>query len=263
MRVSGFCDVYERCFVYNHSSGVMGFFAHSESEYINRSAWRNIVTIEFITNLIILLCSQIGFLYGVFTILIRERPLYLKMVVLAMACMMVGRIYVLLQYVTKGTVPAGFNVGMLGLLGCFLFLFSANYGMIDGLADDGDIEYLKYRIISFIAPVVLIAIYGAVFLLRGVDTDMIAYAVVILFIAIASRYHFKHIIFPDIEYGIVRSIRGYNVVALLLCVFTALWIVFDLTGHTYMYLICGILVSICSIIIIPLLKKEATKWTTI
>ena len=32
MRVSGFCDVYERCFVYNRLSGVVGFFAHSESE---------------------------------------------------------------------------------------------------------------------------------------------------------------------------------------------------------------------------------------
>ncbi|HAK58068.1 MAG TPA: hypothetical protein DCP06_03720 [Lachnospiraceae bacterium] len=221
------------------------------------------MSIEMITDLTILLCSQIGFLYGVFTILIKQRPLYLKMVVLAMACMMVSRIYVILQYLTKGDVPDGFNLGMLGLLGCFLFLFSANYGMIDGLADDGSAEFMKYRLISFIAPAVLLAGYCSLYFFRSADTGMIMYTIVVFFIALSARYHFKHIIFPDIEFGVVRLIRGYNAVALLLCLFTTLFIISVVTENSIMYLVTGILVSLCCLIIIPLLKKEATKWTTI
>ena len=221
------------------------------------------MTLELITNLIILLSSQFGFLYGVFTILIRKKPLYLKMVVLALACMMVSRIYVVLQFLTRGEMPGGFNVGLLGLLGCFLFLFSSNYGLIDGLADDGEPEFLKYRLISFVAPIIILAGFISMIYINDAGSTAYIYLIVVFFIAISSRYHFKHIIFPDVDFGVVRLIRGYNLIALLLCVCTTLWIVSYILKIDYMYLGLGICISVLCIIIIPVLKKEASGWTTV
>ncbi len=220
------------------------------------------MTIEVVTNLIILLTSQIGFIYGFFTILIRRQPLYLKMVVLVMACMMVSRIYVILQFITKGDDPDVFHVGMLGMLGCFLFLFSANFGMIDSLTDDGDKEFIKYRIISWLAPVLIIAGFVPVCFFGGTISKNVSYAVVVLFVALASRYHLKHLIFPDVDYGVVRCIRGYNAVALVLCLAVTVFISGDILSLDIVILISGIVMSICCIVIVPLIKKEASKWTT-
>ncbi|MBR6228941.1 MAG: hypothetical protein IKQ97_04320 [Eubacterium sp.] len=221
------------------------------------------MTLDVITNLIILSASLLGFLYGAITILIRKNPLYLKMVVLALACMMISRGYILLQHLVKGAEPEVFHVGMLGLLGCFLFLFSANFGMIDGLADDGSREYMKYRVISWLAPLAIIVPFIVCNDFSAPDSRLISYSVVMFFIALASRYHFKHLIFPDVDYGVVRAIRGYNAVALLLCCSTTLLIISDLNDWQSLYLGAGIGMSLWCLILIPILKKEATKWTKI
>ena len=219
------------------------------------------MTAEVIANLIVLSSSFIAFLYGTFSILIKKMPLYLKMVVLAMACMVISRGYILLQYLVKGEEPDVFHVGMLGLMGCFLFLFSANYGMIDGLVDDGSIEFLKIRVLSWIAPAVAVGAFILLCSFDNIDSKLVTYSVVMFFVALASRYHFKHLIFPDVEYGVVRAIRGYNAVALLLCVSTTILVLSDLNGFTYVYFGAGITMGIECIILIPLLKKEAIKWT--
>ena len=221
------------------------------------------MSVEMITDYIILICCQISFLYGFFAILIQKKPLYLKMIVMSVACMMVSRISVVLQYLTKGDTINDFNVSMLGLLGCFLFLFSANFGVIDSLADDGSSIFFKYRLISYVAPIILLASYLSVFLFKHTDKEMIATILIVLCISMSSKYHLKHIIFPDIEYGIIRAIRGYNAVALLLCISTTVWLISHVYGQNYLYLATGILISICCLIIIPLLQKEAKKWTVI
>ena len=221
------------------------------------------MTLEVIANLIILAGSLFGFLYGTFTILIRKKPLYLKMVVLAMACMTISRGYILLQHLVGRSEPEIFHVGMLGLLGCFLFFFSANFGMIDGLADDGSKEFMKVRVISWLAPIVLVAGFIIFCDFSKLDSKHISYCVVMLFIALASRYHFKHLIFPDIDYGVVRAIRGYNAVALLLCMSTTVLIIADIRNLAGLYIGAGIAMSLWCLILIPILKKEATKWTTI
>ena len=221
------------------------------------------MSLAVITNLIMLVASLFGFIYGVFTILIRRNPLYLKMVVLAMACMMISRGYILLQFLVKGEEPEVFHVGMLGLLGCFLFLFSANFGMIDGLADDGSKGYMKVRVISWLAPVVIVCGFVICCDFSNTGSELISYSVVVLVIALASRYHFKHLIFPDVDYGVVRAIRGYNMVALMLCISTTVLIIGDLNDSRGVYFGGGIAMSLWCLILVPILKKEAMKWTKI
>ena len=219
--------------------------------------------LEMLTDIIICIACMISTIYGFVSILITKKGLYIKMVVLAIACMMISRINIVIQYLTNGTELQGYHVGLLGVIGCFLFLLSSNYGEMDRLVDDGSSEYTKYRLLSWIAPIVLLTIYSQVFLSNGSHSRTAICTVAMLFLAIAARFHFKHLIFPDVDYGIIRCIRGYNVVALVLCLATTLMMMADVLENSVIFFVAGIVMALCCLIMLPLLQKEVAKWTTI
>ena len=90
----------------------------------------------------------------------------------------------------------------------FMFLLSANYGQLDTLADDGSASNLKFRLISWIAPVALIAVYLPIYFIGESIVTIISYNVVMFFLINASRYHLKHLIIPDVELPIGN--RGHR-----------------------------------------------------
>ena len=221
------------------------------------------MSLEMIADIIMCAASFISFMYGLCTILVKKSALYLKMVVMAVACIMISRINIMLQYLTNGEEIQIFHVGLLGLVGCFMFLLSANYGEIDRLADDGSRHFLKYRLLSWLAPVILLVVYVQAFLM-GVHVSQsrtFICSVVMLVLLIASRFHLKHLIFPDVDYGIVRQIRGYNTLALILCLATTVLLMGDITDNSVLFFGAGIVMSVCCLIILPLLRREAARWT--
>ena len=123
------------------------------------------MSLEMIADIIMCVASFLSFMYGLFTLLVGKKALYLKMVVMAVACVMISRMNIMIQYLTTGKEIQIFHVGLLGLVGCFLFLLSSNYGEIDRLADDGSKQFFKYRALSWLAPLVLLILYVQVFLM--------------------------------------------------------------------------------------------------
>ena len=89
---------------------------------------------------------------------------------------------------------------------------------------------------------------------------VIKYAVwaIIMF---ASYFNLKHFIFPDVEFGIIRSIRGYNLIALLLAVLSVGEIILMLWGEMIPLLILYVAICTVSIAIVPILEKGVKKWT--
>ncbi|MCR4842542.1 MAG: hypothetical protein K5840_04695 [Eubacterium sp.] len=219
------------------------------------------LNIEVLATVIVFLASLAAFIYGVVTILIRKKALYLKMIVLAVACILISRLYLVLQYLTRGEIPDGFHVGILGGVGCFLFLLSSNYGQMDSLADDGSAQFAKYRLISWLAPVVLIIVYIPTFMAGGTLDKVVGYTVAMVFVVISARFHLKHLIFPDVDYGIIKCIRGYNALALLLCLAVTVTFMSEVNSFTYLYLAANIVIAGCCVAILPVLRKEAAKWT--
>ena len=61
-------------------------------------------------------------------------------------CAMFGRLFETLQYLVNGELGSGFHVGMLGIIGSFLFLASANFGQMDSIVDDRSSKYRRYRL---------------------------------------------------------------------------------------------------------------------
>lgn len=70
-----------------------------------------------------------------------------------MGCYAMGSFYHLCQTITTEEIVDGFTAVYLGRIGFFPFLFTANFGQIDGLLDDRTPMMKKYRYIAFLAPV--------------------------------------------------------------------------------------------------------------
>ena len=213
------------------------------------------------SNLAMFLCMAVSFTYGVIRFFKQGKALYLQMIVGGIGCMMLGRVFQVVTLWTRGILPDGFHVGTLGVVGGFLFFLSANYGQMDKLLDDGAKKNRKYRLLGLLAPLVIAGIYALTFLFRVDKESIIVNSVMAAIIMFASYFNLKHFIFPDVEFGIIRSIRGYNLVALLLAVLSVGEMVLLLYAETIPLLILYIAICVTSVAIVPVLEKGVKKWT--
>jgi cell division protein FtsW (lipid II flippase) len=207
------------------------------------------------------ICMAVSFTYGVVRFFKKGKALYLQMIVGGLGCMMLGRVFQFVTLLTRGMLPEGFHIGTLGIVGGFVFFLSANYGQMDKLLDDGAKENRKYRLLGLLAPLLMAGIYCLIFFFNPGLESMIVYGVMTAIIMFASYFNLKHFIFPDVEFGIIRSIRGYNLIALLLGVLSVGEITLMLWNKTVPLLILYIAICVVSIAVVPVLEKGVKKWT--
>ena len=156
----------------------------------------------------------VGFLYGTVRFFRPRKAVYAQMITLAAGCMALGRLYQLIRLLTGGDIFSRFHLGLLGVIGSLMFFFSANFGVMDTITDDGAPENRRFRTLPAIAPALTALIYLWLFLLS--DQPLVvktAAFFVSLLVAGASYYNLKHLIFPD-AYGIINVLRPYNLLAL-------------------------------------------------
>lgn len=150
---------------------------------------------------------------------------------------------------------------MLATIGCFMFIFSANYGEMDSLCEKKLAGNKKFSVIGFAAPAVLAAEAACIVALSDCSFVLkITYAAVLGFIMFAAYFNLKHLLIKDVDGGIIKSIRGYNLIALLLEFLYAAEIAFDAFDKVKPKSIVYVLMSVCLLAIIPVLKKEITSW---
>lgn len=167
-------------------------------------------------NIIVCVFAFAALIYGATEFIKPKKALYGKMITLAMLCIVFSRLSNIVRIVTQGNLYDSFQLGFLGSIGSFLFFFSSNFGTIDSMADDGSREYLKYRLIGLIAPVVTICVYFILFWVGDVSVLWkVQGGMLMVCVAPCSYYHLKHLILPDVDFGIVKSLRPYNFFALM------------------------------------------------
>ena len=209
------------------------------------------------------ICAATGFIYGLVRFFPQKTALYLRMIVFGVGCSMLGRLFETLQLFVNGQLTSGFHVGMLGIVGSFLFFFTANYGQMDSIVDDGSKQFRKYRLIGMIAPLAVIALYVVLPVVKGFSESTVVLGVQSAVIALASYYHLKHLIIQDVDYGLIRSIRSYNLIALIyayLCM--AEMLVETIAFPTVCTAIVLALQCVAMLAIIPVLERGVKKWTT-
>ena len=211
--------------------------------------------------LAMLVFSAAGFLYGAGKYLKPRKPLYASMIVLGVGCIMFGRAYSLLRLISGLKVAGVFTLGILGTVGAFLFFFSSNYGQIDSLVDGGGKEFTKYRIIAITGVIIIAALYAFILISPAEVWEKVTDGCAALVIAAASYFHFKHILIPDIDYGVVRCQRAFNIMALCYGILSMLELIsFAYLNETMLFIVSGF-ECIVSGLIVPVMDRGVKKWS--
>lgn len=171
------------------------------------------------------LCATIGFAYGAKLYYKKRKPLFAQLIVSALGCFAFSHLHAVVSVLTAGTIPDGFHLGKMGFIGGVVFLFSASYGQMDGLADDKSPKNRKYKFAALAAPAVLFIGFVAVLLSgAGLVTKIFA-GVQFAIMMQCSYYLLKHLLIPDIELGIIRAVREYLIATLCLTAFLSLFVI--------------------------------------
>ncbi|MBO4679639.1 MAG: hypothetical protein J5626_08210 [Lachnospiraceae bacterium] len=132
---------------------------------------------------------------------------------------------------------------------------------MDSLVDDRSKKFLKVRLISLSAPITVVLLYLAFYMKVNNAELRIVYGVVSVFVALSSYYNFKHIIIYDVDLGIIRSIRMYNVLAVIYALFGMLKPIGLYADIKPLYIISCIGIGAVAVSLLPVLKGGVEKWT--
>jgi len=214
-------------------------------------------------NIIVCVCALAGFIYGGIQFFHPRKALYAQMITLSLGCIAFGRLFNIVRLMTGGTITDNFQLGFLGLIGSLMFFFSANYGTVDSLLDDSAKEFKKYRLIALAAPAAAVLIYLGLFLTAEVSPLWrILGAVLTLFVMAASYFNLKHLIFPDVDFGVVKCLRPYNLLALIYSVSIFVECCAMSRNNEVLTLICCCVTGLVTAAMIPSVVRGFKKWKT-
>lgn len=216
----------------------------------------------WIAELVPLSATMFSFIYGIVNFFKKGKPLFLQSITMAMGCHALGSIYHLCQTLTTETVLEGFTPAYLGRIGFFLFLITASYGQMDRIVDDGSNKFRPARYIALLAPLCAILLYLPSGLMEELPVvTKIAIFLVWLPAMVSVYYNLKHSIIPDFDFGFIKAIKPYNILATCLGFAEMLC----LTAWDFLYSAPLVITSfafagLCISMMIAA-KKGAEKWT--
>ena len=216
----------------------------------------------WIAELVPLCATLFSFIYGVNKFFKKGKPLFLQSITMAMGSHALGSIYHLCQTLTNETVLEGFTPAYLGRIGFFLFLIAASYGQMDRIVDDGSKEIRPTRYIALLAPFAAILLYLPNGFMEDLPTaTKISALLVWLPATVSVYYNLKHAIIPDLDFGFIKAIKPYNIVAVCLGFAELLC----LTAWDYLYnaplVITSLLFAGLCVTMMLVAKKGAERWT--
>ena len=178
-------------------------------------------------HLVVTVCAILGVIYGAVFLLKESKALYTKMIFWAVVCAFISRLFLQSMLFYYQWYSMNISIGTIGLFGSLFFLLSANFGQINKLVDDGSKRCNKAKLIALTGPLLLIVGY-VIFLIvapplwKGLvlDTSLldeikIEMGIMTVILMPCVYFNLKHAIIYDVEGGLVRSLRRYNLLALL------------------------------------------------
>ena len=216
----------------------------------------------WIAELLPLFATLFSFIFGINKFFKKGKPLFLQSITMAMGSHTLGSIYHLCQTLTTETVLEGFTPAYLGRIGFFLFFIAASYGQMDRIVDDGSKLIRPTRYIALIAPLCAVLLYLPNAFMEDLPIETkISVFLVWLPAIFAVYYNLKHSIIPDCDFGFIKAIKPYNVLATCLGFAELLC----LTAWDYLYntqlIICSVIFAILCVATMLAAKKGAEKWT--
>ena len=220
--------------------------------------------VELFCNGLLCFSALTGFVYSLVKFFKPKKALYKKMVGCALGCLFIERLYEIVQYVVAGDLPQLFQIGTFGNIGCYMFLFSANYGAIDSLIDDGSDKLKKYRITAFAAPLVTFAVAVLILFSPSDPGRKITCAIEELFAGASAYFSLKHLIIPKENSDFLSGMRSFHVMSLLLAVGTtvedAIWCY--QVEIQFIWFIPYTILLVSMLMLAPSLERGTKQWRT-
>ena len=214
-----------------------------------------------IANIIVCVCAFAGFIYGGILFFRPKKALYAQMITLATGCVAFGRLFLVCRILTGGEITGTFQLGFVGMIGSFLFFFTANYGSLDSLVDDSINDGIIHKIIPFVAPVAAIAVYLIFFVFIQVSLMwMIFGGILAAFISLSGYFNLKHLLAPDIDKGVITCLRPYNLLALVYAMSVLVECVGLSRGMDVLAFVAALVSGISILLIMPLIERGVKKW---
>lgn len=214
-----------------------------------------------VVNIIVCVAAFFGFIYGGILFFRPKRALYAQMITLAMGVIGFGRLFLVCRILTGGEITETFQLGFIGMFASFLFFFSANYGAVDSLIDDSIERSFASKLVTFLAPVVVIVLYIAFFIFADVSLMWKIFGGILSFnIALSAYFNLKHLLSPDVDKGVITCLRPYNLLALIYAVSVVVECIGLSHGNDVLTFVAGIISAISIILIIPLIERGVKKW---
>ena len=216
----------------------------------------------WIAELVPLAATLFSFIYGINKFFKKGTPMFLQSITMAMGSHALGSIYHVCQTLTTGKVIDGFTPAYLGRISFFLFFIAASYGQMDRIVDDGSKKVRPARRIALLAPLCAILLYLPNGLMEELPIATMITVLIVWIPAVFSVYfNLKHAIIPDLDFGFIKAIKPYNVLAVclgfaeLLCL-TA-W---DYLYNTQLVITSVVFAGLCVALMLAA-KKGADRWT--
>ena len=216
----------------------------------------------WIAELVPLFAALFSFIYGLHHFFRKGKPMFLQSITMAMGCHALGSMYHFCQTIAVEEMLEGFTPAYLGRIGFFLFMLTASYGQMDRIVDDGSKAFRPGRRIALIAPVLA----GLLYLPNGLMEDLplatkIAAFLVWLPAMFSVYYNMKHAIIPNFDFGFIKAIKPYNILATCLGFAELLC----LTAWDYysplQMAICAIVFGLLCVCTMIAARKGVEKWT--
>ena len=102
--------------------------------------------------------------------------------------------------------------------------------------------------------------YGATFLSNITLGKKINGLIMMITILPVSYFALKHIVLPDVDLGIVRVLRNYNCLILVLCVLESIYFVLYSFGLFYFFNLVNLSMHVVMAFAIVLACKGVKKW---
>ncbi len=213
-----------------------------------------------ISNISLLVCALAGFAYGLIMMYRKKQPLYFKLMVFPIACQVFVRAFYVITLLCYGELPNTFNLGLFGFAAFLLFLYLPNVGVMDHLLDEKRKGFTKQKLLSLIVPFAELAAAVFVFVAESVSPSVrITFAVLTVIAGFAGYFNMKHLLIPDVEDGILKALKKFNLICVLLEIFTLAEVGFYYLNFEGLIVI-QILLGILYIAFLPFLNKEIKKW---
>ena len=171
---------------------------------------------DTVANVTLCISALAGFVYSLIKVFGHRKSLYLKMVGCALGCLFLERLSTMVEIIVSSEMPDLFHVSTFGNIGYSMFMFSANYGTINSLTDDGSAALSKYRLRACLAPL-LFAIAAIIILISPANISVsIPCAIEVLFMGATAYYDFKAVIIPERYMGLLSSLTEFHILSLIM-----------------------------------------------